>query len=116
MVPDFTRETFRAGTEHGGHDGSAGFPPQYAARSLRYLEWTYDPNPDDTQITVDFTYLLREDPDTVRCLYDRHICGLFPRATWMRLLRKAGFQPYTEPFDHSEVPGITDMFLGVKPG
>jgi SAM-dependent methyltransferase len=38
LLPDFTAETFRPETRHGGHDGSDG-------RSLRYLKWTDDPDP-----------------------------------------------------------------------
>ncbi len=38
FAPDLVRENFRASTDHGGHDG--------ADRSLRYLEWTWDPDPD----------------------------------------------------------------------
>ncbi|HXG65757.1 MAG TPA: class I SAM-dependent methyltransferase, partial [Blastocatellia bacterium] len=35
FVPDYVRETFRPVTDCGGHDGKG--------RSLRYLEWSYDP-------------------------------------------------------------------------
>jgi hypothetical protein len=35
--PDYVRETFKPSTRHGGHDGKD--------RALRYLEWTYDPDP-----------------------------------------------------------------------
>ncbi|MGB8349201.1 MAG: class I SAM-dependent methyltransferase, partial [Gaiella sp.] len=47
FVPDFTRETFAPGTSHGGHDGTDG-------RSLRYLEWSVDPDPSDTTYEVDY--------------------------------------------------------------
>jgi SAM-dependent methyltransferase len=47
LIPDFTAETFQPRTEHGGHDGHDG-------RSLRYLEWTYDPNPLDTTVVTDY--------------------------------------------------------------
>ncbi len=116
LVPDFTRETFRGGTEQGGHDSSDGYLTNYKGRSLRYLEWTYDPDPTDTSFIADFAYLLREYPDKVQCVYDRHVLGLFSRDTWLRLLAETGFQAWTEPFDHSEVQGITDMFLGRRPG
>lgn len=115
IMPDCTRETFRAGTDHGGHDGSDGFLARYPERSLRYLEWTYDPDPADTSYIVDFAYLLREAPDRVQCIYDRHVMGLFDRQTWLRLLNQAGFRAWTEPFEHSEVSGSTDMFLGTRP-
>ena len=85
LVPDYVRETFRPGTDHGGSDGSA--------RALRYLEWTYDPDVTDTTYTVEYVYLLRENDRPARIEHDRHINGLFPRAEWLRLLREAGFRP-----------------------
>jgi hypothetical protein len=85
IAPDCVRETFRPTTEHGGHDGSG--------RSLRYLEWSYDPDPTDTTTTTDFVFMLREGADDVRVRHDRHVEGLFPRATWLDLLRAVGFEP-----------------------
>lgn len=114
IVPDWTTETFHPTTDHGGDDGEDLVPP-IPGRALRYLEWTYDPDPSDTSYIVEFAYLLREEGQPVRCVYDRHIDGLFPRATWLRLLEEAGFRPFTLPFDHSEVEGVTEMFLGTRP-
>ena len=111
--PDFTRETYRDSVEINGHDGEEITPPQ-PGRSLRALEWTFDPDPSDTTYIADFAYLLREGAQDVKCVYDRHINGLFPRATWLRLLEEVGYKAQTLPFDHSEVEGVTDMFLGRK--
>lgn len=105
--PDCTRETFKSGTDHGGHDG-----PQ---RSLRYLEWTWDPDPSDSTYLVDFAYLLREADGSVRCVQDRHEFGLFSTDTWLRLIGEAGFQPESRTFVHSEVPPGDLVFLGHKP-
>jgi SAM-dependent methyltransferase len=85
VVPDYVRETFRPDTEHGGSDGED--------RALRYLEWTYDPDDTDTTYTVEYACVLREDDRPTRVEHDRHTCGLFPRAEWIRLLREAGFRP-----------------------
>lgn len=85
LVPDHVQGTFRASTEHGGSDGED--------RALRYLEWTYDPDEIDTTYTVEYAYLLREKGRPARVEHDRHTCGLFPRAEWVRLLREAGFEP-----------------------
>lgn len=109
FAPDHDRENFRPGTEHGGHDG--------ANRSLRYLQWTWDPDPTDTTYTVDYAYLLRENDGSVRVEHDRHIEGLFARADWFRLIAEAGFEPSRVPFDHSELEsGIYEVFVGRKPG
>ncbi len=85
FMPDMIRETFVSLTTHGGHDGDG--------RSIRYIEWTFDPDPSDTTYTVDFAYLLRERDLPVRVVHDRHLFGIFPRDTWLRLLSEAGFQP-----------------------
>ena len=84
FVPDHVRETFAPSSDHGGQDGDG--------RSLRYLEWVYDPDPNDTTCVMEFAYLLRENEQATRCEYDQHLCGLFPRAEWLRLLREVGFQ------------------------
>ena len=85
FVPDFVREIFRPSTEHGGTDNQG--------RSLRYLEWTYDPDERDSTYITEFAYLLRDGNQATRLEHDVHLCGLFPRADWLRLLREAGFQP-----------------------
>jgi len=109
FAPDHLTDNFRPSTDHGGHDAPDG-------RGLRYLEWTWDPDPGDTTYTVDFAYLLREADGSVRVEHDRHIEGLFPRATWLRLLTDAGFTGARAiPFGHSEVePGSTEVFLAVR--
>jgi hypothetical protein len=86
LVPDYVRETFVARTEHGGHDGDDG-------RSLRYLEWTVDPDPSDDTYRTDYVIVMRDRRGDTRVVEDRHIEGLFPRAEWIRLLRAVGFDP-----------------------
>jgi SAM-dependent methyltransferase len=86
LVPDCVRETYKPATDSGGHDGSDG-------RALRYLEWTWDPDPTDDTIVTDFAYLLRDADGLVTVEHDRHIFGLFSRAVWLKLLRAAGLQP-----------------------
>jgi len=105
--PDYTRDGFRPTTSHGGHDGEG--------RGMRYLEWSYDPDPADTTYATDFAFLLR-DGERVRCEYDRHILGLFGHEDWLRLIRDAGFGVRVIPFAHSQIePGTTFIFLGIKP-
>jgi SAM-dependent methyltransferase len=109
FAPDHVKEKFRPYTDHGGHNGEDG-------RGLRYLEWTWDPDPSDDTYTVDFAYLLRDADGSVRVEQDRHIEGLFSRDTWLRLLAGAGFQPKMVPFDHSELdPGSYEVFVASKP-
>ena len=108
FAPDHVRESFRPGTDHGGNDGEH--------RALRYLEWTWDPDPTDTTYTVDYAYMLREGNGAMRVEHDRHIEGLFARTEWLQILADVGFQPHVVPLEHSEVePGTCEVFLGVKP-
>jgi SAM-dependent methyltransferase len=107
FAPDYVRETFRPGTCHGGDDG--------ADRSLRYLEWTWDPDPSDSQYVVDLVYAFRDRGDSIRVEHDRHILGVFGRQEWLRTLRQAGFEPTTESFCHSQVDHPLDLFVGFKP-
>jgi SAM-dependent methyltransferase len=108
FAPDHVRENFMPSTDHGGHDdGSLG---------LRYLEWTWDPDPSDTTYFVEYAYLLRSGDGSVRVEHDRHVEGLFPRAEWLRWLTASGFRPQVVLFDHSELePGSYELFVCSKP-
>lgn len=86
FVPDNVRESFVPDTDCGGSDGAGG-------DGVRYLEWSYDPDPADTVTTTEYAFLTREIDGTVRSHRETHLCGLFPRATWLRLLEQRGFSP-----------------------
>lgn len=103
LMPDCVRETFAPATEHGGHDE--------AERGLRCLEWSWDPDPNDTIYTVDYCYLLRERDGAVQAVHDRHYNGLFAREVWLRLLDEAGFETTVlrDPWER-------DVFVGRKRG
>ena len=83
VLPDVVRETFTPGTDEGGHDASDG-------RGLRYLEWSWDPDPADDTYVVDYAFLLRDATGAVQVVHDRHVEGLFPRASWLRWFEEAG--------------------------
>jgi SAM-dependent methyltransferase len=104
FVPDDVRETFEPRTDCGGNDGAEGGPD--AGRALRYLEWSWDPDPADSEALTDFAYLLRERDGSVRALRDRHVFGLFPRATWLGLLREVGFVAEPAPSEIGGAPFI----------
>jgi trans-aconitate methyltransferase len=108
FAPDHVRENFRPSTDHGGHDG--------ADRAMRFLEWTWDPDPSDNTYTVDYCYALRERDGSVHVEHDRHIEGLFSRSEWLRFLTDAGFEPRVVPFEHSELEtGSSEVFVGRRP-
>ncbi len=103
FVPDFVRETFFEGTDHGGHDGPD--------RAMRYLEWRHDPIGIDTTYLVDFAFLLRLPGGALDVRRDRHVCGLFARQTWLDLLQEAGFEAHMHALGHGEPVG-PEAFVG----
>jgi SAM-dependent methyltransferase len=109
FAPDYVKESFLPGTDCGGQDGGG--------RGMRYLEWTWDPDPEDTTYTVDYAYLLRETDGSIHVEHDRHSEGLFPRQAWLDLLSDVGFIGERVPFAHSALPGRElDVFVGRRAG
>lgn len=106
FCPDAVRENFVADTEHGGNDGRGD-----DRRSMRWVAWTFDPDPTDDTYTVDYAFILHEADGSVRVEADRHIEGLFSRETWLRLFRDVGFEADIVPFEHPDVEsGRYEMF------
>jgi SAM-dependent methyltransferase len=105
FVPDSTAETFQAMSDHGGSDGADG-------RGVRYLEWTWDPDPADTWTLTEYAFLLREAAGSVRVVHETHRTGLFSREVWLRLLADAGFsaQAVTEQTTEDRAP--RELFVG----
>ena len=95
IVPDAVAETFAPGTSTGGTDGDEN-------RGIRYLEWTHDLAPGATSYAVDYVFVLREGESPARVEHERHVIGLFPIATWERLLSRCGLDrlelPVADPF------------------
>jgi hypothetical protein len=106
FAPDYTRETFKPSTRHGGHDGDD--------HGMRYLEWTWDPDPDDTTYIADFSYLFRE-KEKAGCEYERHILGLFSENDWRRLLTETGFTAVKKVSYPDSMALTTPVFIGIRP-
>lgn len=107
FCPDHIRENFKPSTEHGGSDADG--------RGLRYLQWTWDPDPHDSRCTVDYSYLLRDRDGSVRVLHDRHECGLIGAEEWKSTLDSVGFSASILPYEHSEVEEELVVIVGTKP-
>jgi SAM-dependent methyltransferase len=105
FVPDRTTEIFEEETDHGGTDGAGG-------RGARYLEWTWDPDPDDSWIQTEYVLLLRDADGSVQVVHESHRTGLFARADWLRLLTEAGFEPEVVPEVTTEERTPRDLFVG----
>lgn len=109
FAPDYTRETFEPSTHSGGHDDPK------SLRGLRYLEWTWDPDPNDTTYTTHYAFMLRDTDGSISHERDIHVDGLFSRREWMMFLRDAGFRAKRLPFEHSELESTLEVFVGIKP-
>lgn len=107
VAPDETKERFAPGTECGGSDEGR--------RGMRWLEWTFDPDPDDELISTDYVFVLRDQNLDVRTVHERHLHGLFAQRVWLGLLAEAGFQPESRVFEHEDLENGYELFLGVKP-
>ena len=105
VAPDATRETFEGMTEHGGGADEGG-------RTARYLQWTLPPEPGETSYTVQYAFLLREPDGTVHAVHDIHRCGVFGRATWLRLFGEVGLSAELAP---RTIEGVEyDSFIALR--
>ena len=105
FAPDCVRETFK---DYAGlHEGDEG------DLSLRCVEWSWDPDPEDDQCTVEYAFLLRRGTE-MRAVHDSHIEGVFAQATWLRVLTSAGYE--VEMIDRPIGEGESDrVFLCRRP-
>ena len=99
FAPDCVAETFSESSRVEGKDDPDG------RRAVRFIEWSWDPDPSDSTYTVEYGFLLR-DGDRVEMVHDRHVEGVFSRATWRRILGAAGFE--VETFARPIGDGIFD--------
>ena len=85
LAPDWFKEDFSSpSVEH--------WTRQADGMELTFVEYAHDPDPTDTTMESIFVYFIREGGE-LRVEMDRHITGLFPSDTWLRMLRGGGFVP-----------------------
>lgn len=109
FIPDEIKETYEPGTEQGGTDGPDG-------RSVRYLEWSWDPDPADTTTVTQYVFVLRDaDNAAVQVVHEEHQFGLFDRQIWLDVLTEAGFRVEVtlETTDEDRTP--RELFLAHRP-
>jgi SAM-dependent methyltransferase len=106
-APDWFRESFTDPDVSSGTntDGKVSFTQ---------IEYTYDPDPSDTTIESLMWYVIR-DADGLRVEQDVHILGLFPLATWERLITEAGFEFERIPYDVHENGREAWLLVGTAP-
>lgn len=111
FLPDDLRETFEPGEGCGGADAADG-------RGARYLEWSWDPDANDTWVQTEYSFVLREASGTVHSVHESHRTGLFPRSFWLSSLGDLGFavDRITEPVDAREQGEShpRELFVAVK--
>jgi hypothetical protein len=108
FVPDDTAETFEPETDHGGSDGPDG-------RGVRFLEWTWDPDPTDAWVATEYAFMLRDDAGNVRLVHETHRTGVFAREVWLRLLAEVGFAGELIAEETTEDRSPRDIFVGHRP-
>jgi SAM-dependent methyltransferase len=104
IVPDWVAETFKPETTHEGVDRGD--------RGVRYLEWIWDADPNDTKVNYEFILALKEG-DELRAVVDRQVVGVFSRATWLRLLEDVGFE--AEVVEDPSTGERVEVFVSHKP-
>jgi SAM-dependent methyltransferase len=112
FAPDCTRETFCEHTELIENDNGETGPE---ARALRLIEWSWDPDASDGTTRAEYAGLLRHGDEMI-LVHDRHLEGLFSRATWMDVLKSVGFEVevFERPIE-GDGPYDNDVFLCRKP-
>ena len=105
VIPDETAESWTPGTDHGGNDGPDG-------RAARYLAWDWDPDPTDSWTATEYAFLLRHADGAIDVVHETHRNGLFPTATWLRLLTEVGFVAESTPELTTEDRPPRTIFLG----
>lgn len=104
VAPDYVAETFAPETDDGGSDGDG--------RAMRYFAWVWQRAGEPERYVVDYAIMTRVGDGDTAVHHDRHEEGLFPRATWVRLLEGAGFAVERLTWAHSEVERPLEMLLG----
>ena len=81
-----------------------------AETELTYIEYSTDLDPTDTTIETTYVYFIKR-AGKLQVEVDHHVTGLFPVATWQRLLTEAGFE--VERVDYPVSEDDREMWLWV---
>jgi hypothetical protein len=105
-APDHFRETYRDPrvTSTTRSDGKT---------ELTFIEYDYDPDPEDTTVESIMFYLIREGGE-LRIEQDRHVTGLFPLQTWLDLMEKAGFSVEQLRCENGDDPRQSVLLVGTS--
>ena len=99
--------------ENSPHDKTYSCTGRQGDVEIAFFEHSYDPNPADTIYESVFVYLIRR-RGALEIQTDRHTLGVFPEATWERLLREVGFEVHHMLFSEPDLPAPIPFFACVK--
>ena len=102
--PDHFRETFRECRVESTtrSDGDT---------RLTFIEFVHDPDPEDTAVDAIPIHMIRK-REALNVEQDRHVMGLFPRETWVRLLEEAGSAVEEHPCESADPCSQGVLFVG----
>ncbi len=96
-------------------------PPRVEHRSTRnaeteltYVEYSTDLDPTDTAIETTYVFFIKRN-GKLQVEVDNHVTGLFPIATWQRLLMEAGFAVERVDYPVSEDGREMWLWVGILP-
>lgn len=117
FLPDWTKETFRPGASLSGGPATSlhsadPAPSSQLDTQARLVEWTWDPDPADTEFLSHITYILRRPGAPVQVLHETWRLGLFSRQDWTNMMQEAGFTPRREALADDGIG--SDAFLGTR--
>lgn len=108
FVPDRTKESFLDDeTGDGGETGD-----DAGGVAVRFLDWSWDPDPTDTWALTEYAFLLRSADGSVRMVHETHRLGLFSRDDWLRLLVEVGFDAEAVTEQTTEDRPAREFFVG----
>lgn len=105
-APDHYRETFRPPFVNHGTNSDG-------ATEFTLIEYQYDPDPSDTMVEAVMFYLIRTSQG-LQVEQDRHRLGLFSLATWLHLIRDAGFAVEKWPYPVHDDGREAYLLVGVR--
>lgn len=106
MAPDWFTETYPGARLECGIRRDV--TPEFAS-----IEYDHDPDPSDNAVESVFIYIVKNADGSVRVEEDRHITGIFPIATWLGLMERAGFRAKRLPYPVHEDGRNGYLLVGV---
>jgi SAM-dependent methyltransferase len=106
MAPDFFKESLVVpNVMHVTHSDDT--------TVLTYVQYLYDPDPSDTSYEAIFVYFIHRD-GRLQIEQDHHRGGVFPKQTWLTLLKASGFNAEIRPCGVPDGGHEAHMIVAIK--